>query len=215
MVIARKFRLVPVSLLTIGLACLGAGGCGAEGGNSDRDRAFLEAMVPHHEAAIWMAQLAEPRSESPGILRLARGIRRAQDREIEQMRRIHQRLYGETLAADPMAHEVLGLSASEAGMNHTGSAGADHSGTGHPASGDHTMKHSPSLATARAFDPAFVEEMIPHHRGAVAMAGALLETTDDSELRSLARRIIRVQNREIALMENLRSGFRGAPDPSR
>lgn len=50
------------------------------------DRAFLEAMVPHHGSAIEMAEQAQERAEHPEIKRLADEIVRAQKRETSTMK---------------------------------------------------------------------------------------------------------------------------------
>lgn len=50
------------------------------------------------------------------------------------------------------------------------------------------------------FDHAFIDEMIVHHEGAVAMAEAALEHAERGEVKALARGIIEAQTREIALM---------------
>lgn len=50
------------------------------------------------------------------------------------------------------------------------------------------------------FDHAFIDEMIVHHEGAVAMAEAALERAEREEVKALAREIIEAQTREIALM---------------
>lgn len=55
-------------------------------------------------------------------------------------------------------------------------------------------------ATAEDMDVAFVCAMIPHHRGAIAMAKAELAGGDDPWARSLAENIIAAQEREIADM---------------
>jgi len=47
----------------------------------------------------------------------------------------------------------------------------------------------------------FVTMMIPHHQGAIEMAGALLLTTKDPELRNLAQGIITEQQNEIRVMQ--------------
>jgi uncharacterized protein (DUF305 family) len=49
-------------------------------------------------------------------------------------------------------------------------------------------------------DRDFTATMIPHHQGAIGMAQVELHYGNDPELRSLARRIIADQTREIALM---------------
>jgi len=57
------------------------------------DKAFIDAMIPHHRSAIYMAQLASEKSEVPAIKELAEDIVSAQEREIEQMKRWRQQWY--------------------------------------------------------------------------------------------------------------------------
>ena len=199
-------RLPALALLGLALA---AAGCGGDGGGSapttgaedgrptaqESDaavRGFLAAMVPHHESAIEMADVAAERAEAGEIKKLAAAIRRAQQPEIDQMQRIHQRLFGTALKPDVAGHEALGLSAEEAGM------------AGHATA-------AKELASADPFDRAFVDAMVPHHEGAVAMAEAVLPRTADAELRKLAQAIVDAQTREIAAMNAFRTEEYGGP----
>ena len=50
------------------------------------DKAFLEAMVPHHEAAIEMARPAQERAEHDELRELARAIVEAQTSDIDRMK---------------------------------------------------------------------------------------------------------------------------------
>ena len=50
------------------------------------DEAFINAMIPHHESAIEIAQVALTESANPMIRDLAGRIVDDQTREIEQMR---------------------------------------------------------------------------------------------------------------------------------
>jgi uncharacterized protein (DUF305 family) len=50
------------------------------------DRAFLEAMIRHHEGAVRMAEQIRSSTERPELLELADQIITAQQAEIEQMR---------------------------------------------------------------------------------------------------------------------------------
>jgi uncharacterized protein (DUF305 family) len=55
------------------------------GANADFDRMFLQMMIPHHEAAIAMAEQALTRAEHPEIKTLAQGIITTQRAEIGEM----------------------------------------------------------------------------------------------------------------------------------
>jgi len=63
--------------------------------------------------------------------------------------------------------------------------------------------HGPMMEGVMASDPdaAFVKGMIPHHKGAVAMAEIQLKYGQDPQLRKLAQEIIAAQDKEIELME--------------
>jgi uncharacterized protein (DUF305 family) len=194
--------MIRLVTLLAAVAALAAAGCG--GGEEESrpsqpsvdtaaEDAFLEAMVPHHESAIEMATLAVERAETKEIRALADEILAAQQAEIAQMGDMHERLIGEPIDPDESAHEVLGLSAEEAGMDH-GDAAA-------------------TLERADPFDRAFIDHMIPHHEGAVRMARVVLPKTDAAELRELAENIVTAQRREIADMRAAREKHYGDASP--
>jgi uncharacterized protein (DUF305 family) len=183
------------------LAALAVGACGgdddeeasARKGNKT-EQAFLKAMIPHHEAAVQMANVAKQRGQQRETKTLAVDIVAAQSDEIMQMERIHKRLFGSEITPDPEAHEQLGLSPEQAGMDHAGAA--------------------EGLGTARPFDRAFIDEMVPHHQGAIRMARALEAKVQDPEVKRLAEAIIRTQSSEIRRMNAWRTKWFGAPSPA-
>ena len=59
------------------------------------DKAFIEAMIPHHRSAIEMADVALDKSDNPQIRELAEGIVGAQEREISQMQAWRENWYPE------------------------------------------------------------------------------------------------------------------------
>lgn len=64
------------------------------GTNVDFDRMFLQMMIPHHEAAIAMAQQALAQAEHPEIKTLAQSIITTQQTEITEMRGYLRVWYG-------------------------------------------------------------------------------------------------------------------------
>ncbi len=58
------------------------------------DKAFIDAMIPHHQSAIDAARAAETRAERTEIKELARAIVAEQTREIQQMQRWREAWYG-------------------------------------------------------------------------------------------------------------------------
>ena len=71
------------------------------------DRAFIDAMVPHHEGAITMARAVLNETRDPELLKLAEGIVRAQEKEISEMNDFRKREYGggAPREATPSVHE--------------------------------------------------------------------------------------------------------------
>jgi uncharacterized protein (DUF305 family) len=59
------------------------------------DKAFMDAMIPHHQSAIEMAKVAKEESGKPRIRELAGNIVSAQEREIAQMKGWRERWYQE------------------------------------------------------------------------------------------------------------------------
>ena len=49
------------------------------------DRAFIDAMISHHESAIEMAEIANEETSNPRVKDLTRRVTEAQEAEIEQM----------------------------------------------------------------------------------------------------------------------------------
>jgi uncharacterized protein (DUF305 family) len=146
-------------------------------GSRAGDVMFAQMMIPHHQQAIEMADLAMSNpSTSPDVERLARQIKAAQDPEIATMKS----WLGEWGA--PM------------------SAAMDH-GT----SGMMSAEEMASLESARGaeFNRLWLEMMIAHHQGAVTMAQDVLSSTEDAEVKGLARAVVEGQQKEITTMLGL------------
>ena len=115
----------------------------------------------------------------------------------------------------------LGLLASAptliAGCSHSNPASET---TEQPASADHNMAmadHSMMDLGPKddEFDLRFVDGMILHHQGAIAMSEAALENSQRSEVKELAQNIIKEQKEEISQMQSWRQTWypRAGSDP--
>ena len=118
-------------------------GCSSDEGSSGfapSDLNFAEMMIPHHEQAIVMSELALANSEDPKVRELATDILAAQAPEIEQMK-------------------------SWPGVNPNLHAGHMMDGM----LSDSEIK-ALRQAMGKTFDLLFLEGMIKHHFGAIMMA---------------------------------------------
>jgi uncharacterized protein (DUF305 family) len=206
-------------------AALGATGCGAggdhEGHDGSRsttavagaaspaavDRAFVAQMVPHHEMAIDMARFAPTRAQHEELRRLGRSILDTQSREVAELRAAGRRL-GVAAGATAMGHGAMGHG------GHDGATDDDAETLGLPPDAMGMSMSAGSLRTARPFDRAFIDMMIPHHQGAIRMARAELRRGGDADLKRIATAIVRAQEREIARMNAWREAWYGAPSPA-
>ena len=195
---ARGLGALLIALLALGLAACGGNDAEESAGGDTKamEKAFLTGMAHHHGTAIEMSEIAKEQGQSTFVKGLADDIISTQERELGEMEKIYERLAGGALKPDPMAHDGLGLSAEQAGMTHTSDT-------------------NEMLEKANPFDRAFVDEMSPHHTGAVKMAEVILESTKDADLRKLAEGIVSTQEREIEAMNAFRTKEYGAPVPEK
>ena len=154
----------------------------ATGDHNDADVEFAQGMIPHHEQAIEMAELALERAESAEVKDLAQRIKDAQGPEIEEMTGWLESW------EEPVAPEG-GMS----GMDHGADSGM---------MSDTDMEEL-EAAEGAAFDALFLSGMIEHHEGAVTMAEAELENGEYEPAKELAQKIIDAQEAEIEEMKKL------------
>jgi uncharacterized protein (DUF305 family) len=142
------------------------------------DERFIDAMVPHHEGAVDMAEVALKNAEHEEIRRLAEDIISAQEAEIKELKSIKREEFGTSrVPMDMSAEQMRGMG----------------------------METDPrSLAKADPFDKVFIDAMIPHHRSAIEMAEVAARETKNPEIEDLAKGIVEEQKREISQMEQWR-----------
>jgi uncharacterized protein (DUF305 family) len=147
------------------------------------DGMFIVQMIPHHDDAIDMAELALERSERPEIRQLAADIRSSQTAENAQMREWYREWYGGAPTVSRGMGMGMGMMSETTDMR--------------------------ALESAPDFDKEFLEQMIPHHEMAVMMTSMVGNVGGRQELRELADSMRRAQSREIELMEGWYSEWYG------
>jgi uncharacterized protein (DUF305 family) len=158
------------------------------------DRHFIEMMIPHHQDAIVMADLALSRGRRSEVKELAKSIEQDQTREIQQMRTWYKQWYGTAVPAHSMTD--MGMMG-----DHHNQGQKTGSGMG-MGQGMMNMKMDiDALKIAKDFDKEFVRQMIPHHQMAVMMAQMASKRAAHSQTRNLTKSIIKSQNAEIAKMQ--------------
>jgi uncharacterized protein (DUF305 family) len=155
------------------------------------DQHFIEMMIPHHQDAVAMADLAIARSQRPELKQLATAIKRDQTREIQTMQRWYKQWFGQEVPVAPAMGRMGGLGCKMMGQGQM----AMGSGMMHP------KMDLQALKDATDFDREFVRQMIPHHQMAVMMAGMLQRRSDRPEMKTLAAEIIQSQTAEIQQMQ--------------
>ena len=124
-------------------------GCSSQSATSDFSSAdinFAEMMIPHHEQAILMSELALANSEDSEVRELAQTILDAQSPEIEQMKSWPG--VNPSLHSGHMMDGMLSDSEIEALRQ----------------------------AMGKSFDLLFLEGMIKHHEGAIVMAEDVVDS---------------------------------------
>jgi uncharacterized protein (DUF305 family) len=171
----------------------------AQGPHNAQDVTFAQGMIPHHRQAVAMADLVPSRAKSQEVKDLAAKIKDAQGPEIQTMSG-WLKAWNEKVPAD-------GSSGMESmpGMDHSGSSmpGMDHSGSSMPGMmSDADMKKLDKLS-GDAFDKAFLQMMIGHHEGAIAMAKTEQAKGAYGPATTMAKSIVASQSAEITEMNKM------------
>lgn len=156
---------------------------GSPARHSPDDVRFMQHMIVHHAQAVLMSGMVEERTGNESIRLLARRIADSQEDEMQLMRRWLS-VRGEPLEDLHAAHGHVAMP----GML-----------------GEQQLARL-AAATGAAFDRLFVELMIEHHQGALAMVQELFATERggrDVEIFDFASHVDADQRMEIERMRRL------------
>lgn len=150
-------------------------------GSADQnyDQRFIEMMIPHHEGALLMAKDAIGKTSKPELKALAESMLKGQKAEVDKMTAWENKWYSRA----PQTSSEMEM------MN---------------------QSMAQKLAPAGSeYEDSFIDQMIPHHESAIAMAKDALQKASHPELKTLAQSIITEQQAEIDKMKDLRKKWYG------
>jgi uncharacterized protein (DUF305 family) len=179
--------LLLVALVSLGInrgdndGSMGMGHHGSNNQNNSRssnytgaDIMFLQMMIPHHQQAIDISNLALKTSKDSELLALAKTIRDAQTSEITQMK---SWLTDAGAGAD-MGHTMDGMG----GML------------------DETELSALAAATGKNFDILWLKGMTGHHDGAIHMT-TMINDARNKEIKTFGNNVVKDQSAQIIQME--------------
>ena len=138
------------------------------------DVMFLQMMIPHHQQAIDISNIALKTSKDSELLALAKTIIGAQTAEIIQM----QAWLHDSNSNSRMGHSMDGMG----GML------------------DDAELSALSAATGSEFDRLWLKGMIGHHDGAIHMT-QMIEDASNLEIKSFGEKVVKDQSAQITQMK--------------
>jgi len=143
---------------------------------------FLYEMIPHHEAAVSMSENIMKYGHNEQVKQLAANIIRDQLEGIGKMEALKEKI---------KMNPQVNMQAEEAYLKAYNNiyktmitAMQDAKPTGN-------------------IDKDFLEEMIPHHEGAIKMSQNIMKYTQNNELKTILQNIITTQQKQLTEMKNL------------
>lgn len=145
-------------------------------GFTGADTMFLQMMIPHHQQAIDISEIALQKSKNAELLDLAKIIIRDQKSEIAQMKA----WLDQAGASEDMGHSAHGMGGM---LNDEDLAALD-------------------KATGKNFDTLWLKGMIGHHDGAIHMS-EMIRDASNLEIKAFGEKIVKDQSAQIAQMKKM------------
>jgi uncharacterized protein (DUF305 family) len=144
------------------------------------DVMFLQMMIPHHQQAIDISNIALKTSKDSELLALAKTIINAQTAEIAQMKSWLK----DAGATTDMGHSMSGMG----GML------------------DDAEISTLSAATGKAFDSLWLKGMIGHHDGAIHMT-TMIADASNADIKTFGENVVKDQSAQIEQMRVMLKGI--------
>tara|TARA_B100001094_G_C18005261_1_gene707305 strand:+ start:168 stop:809 length:642 start_codon:yes stop_codon:yes gene_type:complete len=165
------------------------------------DKEYLLHMIPHHQVAIDISKELQKKSKNSNMQFILKKLIWTQNYEIEIMNRILKQVGSNVSDITNNTHYQYTkfdfISPNKLGLTNTYCD---------PLFFD-SKKHSKHLEHMDVDDNMYIDHMIPHHQVAVDMSKILLKNTKSDFMIYLAYRIIRSQQEEIILLNDLKNNI--------
>ncbi|MEJ7623870.1 MAG: DUF305 domain-containing protein [Pyrinomonadaceae bacterium] len=155
------------------------------------DLQFLDTMIVHHQGAVDMAKVAETKAGHDELKGLSRDVSASQQAEIDKMRAMREERFPGAASAVNMDLAGMRDSMKKMDMAQLGTlAGTD-------------------------FDVAFIDQMVPHHLGAMIMGNEAMKKSENNDVKILAESILKAQGPEVRKMSDWKMAWlRGVEAPA-
>jgi uncharacterized protein (DUF305 family) len=202
--------LVVVGLL-LGVALAGPAAAGAPSEDSV-DAGFARDMQVHHAQAVEMSVLVRDRSEDPELRQIALDIVLTQQNQQGRMAGWLTSWGLTQNSTEPVMGWMTPFDDAHAGMDMgdgatTGADGTDGGPTGNPmvAMGLATDEQMRALRDTDGVEAerVFLQLMIAHHAGGVAMAEVAADEAAEQYVRDLAQSMVNAQSAEMTVLQDL------------
>ena len=145
-------------------------------GFTGADTMFLQMMIPHHQQAVDISNLALKSSTDPELIDLAKTIITGQSAEIKEMKM----WLNQAGASEDMGHTMHGMG----GML------------------DAAELSALAKASGKDFDTLWLKGMIGHHDGAIHMT-QMIEDASNPDIKAFGEAIVKDQTAQIVQMKKM------------
>ena len=162
------------------------------------NREYLEHMIPHHQVAIDISKFLQKKTKWIELQKIFRELIRTQEIEIKIMNKmldsLPDNISDSTIRMNKIYIQTFSdfIKPNKLGLTNTYCD---------PLFFD-PKKHMHHLS--HITDNSYIEHMIPHHQVAIDMSKILLKNTDNDKMIWLAYRIIKDQQQEVIILDNLK-----------
>ena len=169
------------------------------------DKEYLEHMIPHHQVAVDISIMYKKICKNPTLQKIMRELIWTQTYEIDLMKNLLNSLPKNISSTEKMETQyyyTVGDFTKPNFINLSNTFCDPHF-----FDPDKHIEHLHHIDIKHFDDNFYIVHMIPHHQVAVDMSKVLLKNTKNDFMINLAYRIIRSQQKEIFILDQLKKGY--------